>query len=83
MSGEIVTESAGTTFGVVRFSLPGSGPATGRLERVVPIGLMPHVINGPHGIAVSPLANYGLPDWLRVSVGLPEQHAALLAALRG
>ena len=36
-----------------------------------------------HGIAVSPLANYGLPDWLRISIGLPDQHAALLAALRG
>jgi histidinol-phosphate aminotransferase len=35
------------------------------------------------GIAVSPLANYGLPDWLRISIGLPKQHAALLAALRG
>jgi len=35
-----------------------------------------------HGIAVSPLGNYGLPEWLRISIGLPEQHAALLAALR-
>jgi histidinol-phosphate aminotransferase len=27
------------------------------------------------------VANYGLPEWLRVSVGLPEENAAFLAAL--
>jgi histidinol-phosphate aminotransferase len=34
------------------------------------------------GIAVSPLDNYGLPQWLRISVGLPEQNRAVLGALR-
>jgi histidinol-phosphate aminotransferase len=34
------------------------------------------------GIEVSLLGPYGLPQWLRVSVGLPEQNQALLAALR-
>lgn len=34
------------------------------------------------GIEVSLLGPYGLPQWLRVSVGLPEQNKALLAALR-
>ena len=33
------------------------------------------------GIIVRGVANYGLPTWLRVSVGLPEENAALLAAL--
>ncbi|MEJ7930277.1 histidinol-phosphate transaminase [Ramlibacter sp. AN1015] len=33
------------------------------------------------GIAVSPLQAYGLPGWLRVSVGLPEQNERVLAAL--
>jgi histidinol-phosphate aminotransferase len=34
------------------------------------------------GIAVSPLDNYGLPQWLRISVGLPEQNRRVLDALR-
>ncbi|GER13503.1 histidinol-phosphate transaminase [Variovorax boronicumulans] len=34
------------------------------------------------GIEVSLLGPYGLPQWLRVSVGLPAQNEALLAALR-
>ncbi|WP_076999448.1 histidinol-phosphate transaminase [Variovorax sp. KK3] len=34
------------------------------------------------GIEVSLLDNYGLPHWLRITVGLPEQNAAVLAALR-
>ena len=34
------------------------------------------------GIEVSLLGNYGLGEWLRISVGLPEQSRALLAALR-
>jgi histidinol-phosphate aminotransferase len=33
------------------------------------------------GIIVRPVGNYGLPQWLRVSVGLPEENAAFLAAL--
>ena len=33
------------------------------------------------GIIVRPVDNYGLPQWLRVSVGLPEENAALLAVL--
>jgi histidinol-phosphate aminotransferase len=34
------------------------------------------------GIAVATLDNYALPDWLRISVGLPEQNALLLEAIR-
>jgi histidinol-phosphate aminotransferase len=33
------------------------------------------------GIIVRPLANYALPEYLRISVGLPEQNDRLLAAL--
>ncbi|NEX60618.1 histidinol-phosphate transaminase [Noviherbaspirillum galbum] len=34
------------------------------------------------GIIVRPVGNYGLPQWLRVSIGLPEENEAFLAALR-
>ncbi len=34
------------------------------------------------GIIVRPVGNYGLPEWLRISIGLPEENAAFLAALR-
>ena len=33
------------------------------------------------GVIVRPVANYGLPTFLRVSIGLPEQNARFLAAL--
>lgn len=33
------------------------------------------------GVIVRPVGNYGLPQWLRVSIGLPEENAAFLAAL--
>lgn len=33
------------------------------------------------GVIVRPVGNYGLPQWLRATVGLPEENAALLAAL--
>ncbi|RCS58512.1 histidinol-phosphate transaminase [Parvibium lacunae] len=33
------------------------------------------------GIIVRPVANYGLPQWLRVSIGLPEENSRFLAAL--
>ncbi len=33
------------------------------------------------GFIVRPVGNYGLPDHLRITVGLPEQNAGLLAAL--
>lgn len=33
------------------------------------------------GVIVRPVGNYGLPQWLRVSIGLPEENAALIAAL--
>lgn len=32
------------------------------------------------GIIVRPVANYGLPEWLRISVGLPEENEAFLGA---
>jgi histidinol-phosphate aminotransferase len=34
------------------------------------------------GIAVSTLDNYGLPQWLRITIGLPEQNKRVLAALQ-
>jgi len=34
------------------------------------------------GVIVRPIAEYGLPDHLRVTVGLPEENARLLATLR-
>jgi histidinol-phosphate aminotransferase len=33
------------------------------------------------GVIVRPVGNYGLPEWLRVTVGLPEENARFLAAL--
>jgi histidinol-phosphate aminotransferase len=33
------------------------------------------------GIIVRPIANYGLPEFLRVSIGLPEENARFLAGL--
>lgn len=33
------------------------------------------------GVIVRPVANYGLPDYLRVSIGLPEENQRFLAAL--
>jgi histidinol-phosphate aminotransferase len=33
------------------------------------------------GVIVRPVGNYSLPEWLRVSVGLPEENARFLAAL--
>ena len=35
----------------------------------------------PHGVIVRPVANYGLPRFLRVTVGSKEQNARFLAAL--
>lgn len=34
------------------------------------------------GIIVRPVANYKLPQWLRISIGLPEENTALIAALK-
>jgi histidinol-phosphate aminotransferase len=33
------------------------------------------------GVIVRPVANYGLPEWLRITVGLPEENEAFLRAL--
>ena len=33
------------------------------------------------GVIVRPVGNYGLPQWLRISIGLPEENAAFLGAL--
>ena len=33
------------------------------------------------GVIVRPTANYGLPQWLRVSVGLAEENSIFLQAL--
>ena len=34
------------------------------------------------GVIVRPVANYGLPQWLRVTIGLPEENDQFIAALR-
>ena len=34
------------------------------------------------GVIVRPVANYGLPQWLRVTVGLPEENERFVQALR-
>lgn len=34
------------------------------------------------GIIVRPVGNYGLPQWLRISIGLPQENAACIAALK-
>src|SRR4030095_8419266 len=33
------------------------------------------------GVIVRPVANYGLPEWLRVTIGLPAENGRFLAAL--
>jgi len=33
------------------------------------------------GVIVRPVAGYGLPEWVRVSVGLPEENERFLEAL--
>jgi histidinol-phosphate aminotransferase len=33
------------------------------------------------GVIVRPVANYGLPEWLRVTVGLPSENECFIAAL--
>jgi histidinol-phosphate aminotransferase len=35
------------------------------------------------GVIVRPVANYGLPQWLRVTVGLPAENARFLSELPG
>lgn len=34
------------------------------------------------GVIVRPVGNYGLPQWLRVSIGLPAENATFIEALR-
>ena len=34
------------------------------------------------GVIVRPVANYGLPQWLRVTIGLPDENAAFIDALK-
>jgi histidinol-phosphate aminotransferase len=34
------------------------------------------------GIIVRPVGSYGLPQWLRISIGLPQENAAFLTALK-
>ncbi|HTI17440.1 MAG TPA: histidinol-phosphate transaminase [Trinickia sp.] len=34
------------------------------------------------GVIVRPVGNYGLPQWLRVTIGLPEENEAFIAALQ-
>jgi histidinol-phosphate aminotransferase len=33
------------------------------------------------GVIVRPVGNYGLPQWLRITIGLPKENEAFLAAL--
>ncbi len=35
------------------------------------------------GVIVRPVANYALPEWLRVTIGLPDENRRFLEALRG
>jgi histidinol-phosphate aminotransferase len=34
------------------------------------------------GVIVRPIAGYGLPDWLRVTIGLASENARFLASLK-
>lgn len=34
------------------------------------------------GVIVRPVGSYGLPQWLRISIGLPEENAAFITALK-
>ncbi|MFC5512177.1 histidinol-phosphate transaminase [Massilia jejuensis] len=34
------------------------------------------------GVIVRPVGSYGLPQWLRISIGLPHENAAFIAALK-
>ena len=34
------------------------------------------------GVIVRPVGNYGLPQWLRISIGLPKENALFIAALK-
>ncbi len=34
------------------------------------------------GVIVRPVGNYGLPQWLRISIGLPKENAIFIAALK-
>ena len=34
------------------------------------------------GVIVRPIANYDMPDWLRVSIGLESENAKFLNALK-
>jgi histidinol-phosphate aminotransferase len=34
------------------------------------------------GVIVRPVGNYGLPEWLRISIGLPEENQAFIQALK-
>jgi histidinol-phosphate aminotransferase len=34
------------------------------------------------GVIVRPVGNYGLPQWLRISIGLPQENAIFVAALK-
>ncbi|HJW54271.1 MAG TPA: histidinol-phosphate transaminase [Burkholderiaceae bacterium] len=34
------------------------------------------------GVIVRPVGNYGLPQWLRISIGLPEENAVFISALK-
>jgi histidinol-phosphate aminotransferase len=34
------------------------------------------------GVIVRPMGGYGLPEWVRISIGLPEENQRCLQALR-
>jgi histidinol-phosphate aminotransferase len=34
------------------------------------------------GVIVRPVGNYGLPQWLRISIGLPQENAIFISALK-
>jgi histidinol-phosphate aminotransferase len=49
---------------------------------LVRVGEAKRVINGllKHGVIVRPVAGYGLPEWLRVTCGRPDQNSRFLKA---
>lgn len=50
---------------------------------LVKVGPAAHVYQEllKRGVIVRPVANYGLPEWLRITVGLPEENARFVEAL--
>ena len=70
-----MTSSPGPTDRIVNVAVP--VPGLGVLSYRAPGTALLH-----KGVIVRPVASYALPEWLRVSVGLPGENDRFLAALR-